>query len=157
MGKGALIPRRLEEHRWGGKVVFTGFFNLPGGEHVSAVLFNGSGALSKFNRMGGLRRRQCVLIRQGTAIDPDPNASEGAPYLHFVTEGYPETWIEGMDVYHNPHALHPLDSALLPGAAHHKLMAGGQVQTTLSGWKPVDSSTSVLTFPASPVPSARNQ
>jgi hypothetical protein len=59
-----------------------------------------------------------------------------------------------MDVYHNPHALHPLDPALLPGAAHHMLMAGGQVQTTLTGWKPVDSSTSVLTFPASPVPGA---
>ena len=82
-------------------------------------------------------------------MDPDPNASEGAPYLHFVTEGYPETWIEGMDVYHNPNALHLLDPALLPGAAHHKLMAGGHIQTTFTGWKPVASSTSTLTFPTS--------
>ena len=152
-----VIARQVEEHRWGGKVVQSGFFNLPGGEHVSAVLFNSGGTLSKFNRMGvcaGFGVDNVVLIRQGTAVDPDPNASEAAPYLHFVTEGYPETWIEGMDVYHNPNALHPLDPALLPGAAHHKLMAGGQVQTTLTGWKPVDSPTSVLTFPASPVPGA---
>jgi len=150
-----VIARQVEEHRWGGKVVQSGFFNLPGSEHVSAVLFNSGGTLSKFNRIGvcaGFGVDNVVLIRQGTAVDPDPNASEAAPYLHFVTEGYPETWIEGMDVYHNPNALHPLDPALLPGAAHHKLMAGGQVQTTLTGWKPVDSPTSVLTFPASPVP-----
>ena len=54
-----------------------------------------------------------------------------------------------MDVYRNPNALHPLDPALLPGAAHHKLMSCGQVQTTLTGWKPVDSPTSILTFPTS--------
>jgi hypothetical protein len=161
-GKGRLrvTPRQVEEHRWGGKVVPTGFFKLPDAEHVSAVLFNSGGTLSKFNRMGvcaGFGVDNVVLIRQGTAITPDPDASEGAPYLHFVTEGYPETWIEGMDVYHNPTALHPLDPALLPGAAHHRLMAGGQIQTTLTGWKPVDSSTSVLVFPANLAPSAASR
>jgi hypothetical protein len=109
-GRLRVTPRQVDEHRWGGKVVPAGFFNLPGGEHVSAVLFNSGGTLSKFNRMGvcaGFGLDNVVLIRQGTALDPDPNASEGAPYLHFVTEGYPETWIEGMDVYHNPNAVHP--------------------------------------------------
>jgi hypothetical protein len=151
-GRLAVIPRQVGEHRWGGKVVQSGFFNLPGSEHVSAVLFNSGGTISKFNRMGvcaGFGVDNVVLIRQGTAVDPDPNASEGIPYLHFVTEGYSETWIEGMDVYHNPNARHPLDPALLPGAAHHKLMADGKVQTTLTGWKPVDSPTSILTFPTS--------
>jgi selenocysteine lyase/cysteine desulfurase len=41
--------------------------------------------------------------------------------------------------------------------ARPRQAVGGQVQTTLTGWKPVDSSTSVLTFPASPVPGARDQ
>jgi hypothetical protein len=151
-GRLTVIPRQVGEHRWGEKVVQSGFFNLPGAEHVSAVLFNSGGTLSKFNRMGvctGFGVDNVILIRQGNAVDPDPNASEAAPYLHFVTDGYPETWIEGMDVYHNPNALHPLDPALLPGAAHHKLMSGGQVQTTVTGWKPVDSPTSILTFPTS--------
>ncbi len=156
-GRLEVIALQVAEHRWEGKVVPSGFFNLPSSEHVSAVLFNSGGTLSKFNRMGvcaGFGADNVVLIRSGTAVDPDPNASEGAPYLHFVTEGYPETWIEGMDVYHNPNALHPLDPALLPGAAHHKLMPDGQVQTTLTGWKPLDSPTSIITFPASPVPGA---
>jgi hypothetical protein len=155
-----VVARQVGEHRWGGKVVQSGFFYLPGGEHVSAVLFNSGGTLSTFNRMGvcaGFGADNVVLIRQGHAINPDPDASEAVPYLHFVTEGYPETWIEGMDVYHNPNALRPLDPELLPGAAHHKLAEGGQVQTTLDGWKPVDSTTSVLTFPASPRPGAADR
>lgn len=36
-----------------------------------------------------------------------------------VTEGYNETWIDGLNVFHNPKALYPLDQDLLPGAAHH--------------------------------------
>jgi hypothetical protein len=64
-----------------------------------------------------------------------------------VGEGYPETWIEGMDVFHNPNALHPLDPDLLPGAAHHRLVTDGQIETAASAWKPISSTTSVLAFP----------
>jgi hypothetical protein len=36
----------------GQKVIPSGFFDLPGPENVSAVLFSNSGTISKFNRMG---------------------------------------------------------------------------------------------------------
>jgi hypothetical protein len=148
---GQLIVKssRVEEHRWGNKVVPSGFFSQPGAENVSAVIFNSGGTISKFNRMGvsaGFGATNVVLIRRGTVWDPDPNASDAIPFMHIVTEGYPETWIEGMDVYHNPNALHPLDPELLPGAAHHRLMAGGQIETTATGWNPREASTSALTF-----------
>jgi hypothetical protein len=85
-----------------------------------------------------------ILIRSGTAVDLDPDASEPVKFVQFVTEGYPETWIEGMDVYHNPNALHPIDPDMLPGAAHHECMADGQIRTTTAAWKPFDSRTTAV-------------
>src|ERR1019366_5920566 len=125
-GEGRLTvgPHQITEHRWDTKVVPSGFFSLPDAEHVSAVIFNSGGTLAKFNRMGvraGFGTDNVILIHSGTAADPAPDASEPVKFVQFVTKGYPGTWVEGMDVYHNPNALHPLDPDLLPGAAHHEL------------------------------------
>jgi hypothetical protein len=68
----AVIPGQVGEHRWGGKVVQSGSFNLPGAEHVSAVLFNSGGTLSKFNRMGG-----CLAGLTGTVGLGAPAAGRG--------------------------------------------------------------------------------
>ncbi len=83
-------------------------------------------------------------MRQGTAIDPDPNASEPDMFLHVVNKEYVETWMEGMDVYHNPCALHPLDPELLPGAVHHRLLDDGRVESVADQWQPLASLTSIL-------------
>lgn len=150
-GRLIVVPTTIVEHRWNTKVVSSGFFSLPGAENVSAVIFNSGGTISKFNRMGvsaGFGADNVVLVRHGTAWDPDPNASDPVSFVDIVSEGYPETWIQGMDVYHNPNALHPLDPDLLPGAAHHRLIADGQIETTTSAWAPLESLTSTLTFPA---------
>lgn len=69
----------------------------------------------------GFGPENVILIREGFSVDHDPDASDPKPFVDVVREGYPETWIEGMDVYHNPNALHPLDPDVLPGAAHHHL------------------------------------
>ena len=90
-----------------------------------------------------------VLVRRGRAWDSDLNASDPVPFMHIVSEGYPETWVEGMDVYHNSNALRPLDRDLLPGAAHHRRIAEGQIETTTPiAWAPLWSMTSIVTFPA---------
>jgi hypothetical protein len=137
-------------HEWGSKKVQPGFFSFPGAENVSAVLFNSSGTISKFDRMGvaaGFGPLNVVLIRKGFAADPDPNASEPVPFLHVVSEGYQESWVEGTDVYHNPYATHPLEPGVLPGAAHHHLMANGLVETTAPSWQPLSSVTSIIVLP----------
>lgn len=144
-----VTPRRITEHKWGQKTVPSGFFSLPGAEHVSAVIFNSSATISKFNRMGvgaGFGSDKTVLIRKGFFADPDPQASQPQPYVHFVAKDDPETWIEGMDVYHNPRAKHPLEPRLLPDAAHHRLTEDGQIETQFRGWKPLQSRTSIMTF-----------
>jgi hypothetical protein len=150
-GRLVVKASRITEHRWGSKVVPSGFFSLPDAENISAVAFNSTGTISKFNRMGvcaGFGAENVVLIRHGHAWDPDPDADVPLPFVQVVTKENPETWIEGMDVFHNPNALHPLDPDLLPGAAHHRLLEDGQMETTSTAWKPMDSATTILTFRA---------
>lgn len=147
-----IVPIPVTEHKWGEKKVPSGFFSLPDAENVSAVIFNSSATLSKFNRMGvgaGFGSDDVVLIRRRYFADSNPDASSPKPYVHFVTQEDTETWIEGMDVYHNPRAAHPFDPDLLPGASHHRLVEGGGIETVSPRWKPLQSRTSILTLTGS--------
>jgi len=142
-------PRRVTEHRWGEKIIPSGFFDQPGAENVSAVLFNNSATLPKFNRMGfvaGFRSRRVRMIRNGFALNPDPNASMPIPFVHEVDEHYEEAWLEGLDVFHNPSALHPLDPRHFPTAVHHTLQPDGQVSTRrlTDAFHPLASITHIL-------------
>lgn len=142
-----ITPTKVENHRWGTKVVPSGFFSLPGAEHVSAVISNPSATISKFNRMGmiaGFGSNRVRMTRFGMAADVNPNAAKPKHFEQSVHDPtYRETWMEGMDVYHNPRALRPLDPAMLPGAAHHRLMEDGQVESLLPGWQPLSSMTQI--------------
>ncbi|HEX6208850.1 MAG TPA: hypothetical protein VF058_10910, partial [Actinomycetota bacterium] len=70
--------------------------------------------------------------------------------LHVVNKEYVENWMEGMDVYHNPRALHPLDPDMLPGAAHHRLLDDGQVESFVTQWQPLASLTSIMVLRGEP-------
>jgi hypothetical protein len=145
-GSLTIIPQRVTTHRWGTKEVPSGFFMLPGAENISAVIFNSSATLSKFNRIGhiaGFGSERVRLVRRGLAIDPEPYASEPKEFVQVVDDSYSESWIEGMDVYHNPRASYPLDPAMLAEAAHHHLLSDGQVESVLPAWQPLASITTV--------------
>lgn len=140
--------QKVERHRWGDKSIPSGFFDLPGAENVSAVLFSNSGTISKFNRMGllaGFGSRRVVLVRQGLAYDFDPEAAKPRPFRHVVNApGYVETWVEGLSVFHNPRARYPLKPAMLPGAAHHRLLPDGRIESLVAGWHPMTSVTLIF-------------
>jgi hypothetical protein len=145
-GRLHIQPMKVKQHEFGGKKpVPSGFFGLPGAEHVSAVLFSNSGTLSKFNRMGlltGFGSSRVRMARQGFAMDTNPNAAMPRPFLHQVHEpGYSETWCEGLEVHHNPRALVPLPLHALPGAVHHRLRTDDQTVTTGPEWQPLSSVT----------------
>ena len=72
----------------------------------------------------GLGAPGVTLIHAGLRLMPDEDQGV-ASFSAEVEEGYSESWIDGMDVYHNPNALHPLNSDSLPGAAHHRLTEHG--------------------------------
>jgi hypothetical protein len=138
----------VHEHRWDGKVIPSGFFALPDAQNVSAVLTNPQGTLSKFNRMGfvaGFGSRSIKIVRFGTHYVRDPNASRPRGFVRDVTDGsYSETWVEGMNVYHNPRAIRPLSPDLLLGAAHHFLEANGQVRSLVPQFHPYGTKTVIF-------------
>ncbi len=140
-----ILPRRVKTHRWGLKEIPSGFFDLPDAENVSALLFSNSGTISKFNRMGflaGFGSPRLRIERVGFVVDHDPNATEPKPFRRLVNDpDYEESWREGLDVWHNPRAKHPLDPPTLPGAAHHRLLADGQIQSMTPEWHPLSSRT----------------
>jgi hypothetical protein len=144
-GKLVITPFKVASHTWGKKVVPSGFFNLPGAENVSAVLFTNAGTVAKFDRIGllaGFGSKRVELLREGLAADPDPNASKPRPFRHRVNDAdYSETWVEGVDIYHNPNALHPFDPDLLPGATHSWLRVDGQIESIGPAWQPLSSRT----------------
>ena len=147
-GSAEVIASRVTEHVLGGKVVPSNFFALPGAEHVSAVIFNGTATLSKFNRMGvkvGFGSRDTVLVRHCTAADPTLGATKPLTTVEIMHEGCQETWVEGTDVYHNPDALHPLDEEMFPGAAHHRIGSDGRLVSSMPMWHPMSARTSILT------------
>jgi hypothetical protein len=150
-GELLVVPKKIESHQWGNKKVDSGFFNQPESEHISAVIRNTSGTLSKFNRIGviaGFGSDRVVLIREGTMVDHDSNASEPNSFRVRVQRGnYHETWLEGMDVFHNPNANCPLDAAALPGAAHHRCLNGGVIESITPQWHPIGSLTYIFVSP----------
>lgn len=115
-----IVTRPVAHHHWKGKTIDSGFFSYPDSENISAVIFNASGTLAKFNRIGvkvGLRSPRVTLIHAGLRISSDGQAEE--TFSGEVKEGYEEGWIDGLEVYHNPSALHPLNPDAFPTARHH--------------------------------------
>ncbi len=144
-GKLVITPRRIEEHRWGDKVIPSGFFDQPEAENVSAVFVNNSGTISKFNRMGlqgGFGSGKVLMMREGTAVDHDHDALEPKYFRAIVnSEGYTEQWIEGANIFHNPKALYPVPEEWFPGAAHHRILPNGQMLSTTPDFHPFGSIT----------------
>lgn len=144
---GTLIirPRQIQEHRWQNRRAASGFFNLPNAENVSAVLFSNSGTISKFSRMGllaGFGADRLRLVRIGAAVNADPNADAPLAFRHNVNDpAYRETWREGIDIWHNPNARHPLSPNVLPGVAHHRLLPDGTSEHFVPPWHPLASMT----------------
>lgn len=156
-GTSEIVSQRIERYEWQGKVLPAGFFDQPDTEHVSAVLANPGGTISKFNRMGflaGFGSRTIGMVRggicyRGNVIPESFSAKVDAPE-------YRETWCEGVSVYHNPNALQPLPEFAIPGAAQHTVR-DGRIVASMPDFFPIGSQTFILVpeggEPASPRPS----
>lgn len=124
---GMVITDPVTSHSWGTKTIPSNFFSLPDAEHISAVIANPSGTLSKFTRMGfltGFGDRELRIVRRGIAFQGD-DATFPTPFVREVSASdYQESWCEGLAVYHNPQAKIPLPEEALPQAGHFKVLAG---------------------------------
>ncbi len=144
-GSLTITATKIGKHTWGNKKILSGFFSLPEAENISAVIFNNSATISKFNRMGliaGFGSPRVRMFRKGTVVNHDPNASRAREFVVEVDpSSYKESWIEGMDVFHNPRAKHSLDPDCLPAAAHHRVLGDGLVESVTPEWHPLGSLT----------------
>lgn len=120
-----LIVSNVErtDHTWEGKTIPSGFFKQPNAEHISAVISNPLGTISKFNRMGvgaGFGIDGVQMILTGTRHDHDPNAAVPKRFvLRVRPDKWDEPWCGGLNVFHNPRALHPLKRDVFRDCAQH--------------------------------------
>ena len=145
LGNISIFPVRISEHSWQGKKIPSGFFNIPDAKYISAVIFSNDASLGKFNRMGLVNNfspEGSEMIREGLAFDDD--TSWPKPFrLKVESRYYSEKWSEGLEIYHNPHALYPLDKEAFPYAAHSYQSADGTIDTFMPKFHPIASITKV--------------
>lgn len=152
-GELIISPLKIETHEFNGKIIPSGFFFQPDAENVSAILTSSSGTISKFNRMGflaGFGRDEVIkIIYFGERHDHDPNASLPLKFVIDISEDeYTENWADGISMFHNPNAIHPIDEELFPQIAHHKFV-NGQIVSSIPDFFPHSSMTIVLSQEAS--------
>lgn len=145
-GAAVLRPGTNNQLKWKNKEIPSGFFTLPDAEHVSAVISNATGTLSKFNRKGiqaGFGVDDVVVRHVQVRVN---HGSEAGVDLHsgVVSELDKETWVDGMSVYHNPNALHPLSMDELHGARHVWVDDDGVLQQKVPDGYLLQSSTAVV-------------
>ena len=91
-------------------------------EHVSAIMFSPCGTLPKFNRMGvqaGYGNGKNKLFQIKMCYNTEQNAVLPNVIGELVTDTCHETWADGIQIFHNPFAVIPLDPAFFPHAGHH--------------------------------------
>lgn len=130
-GRLVIDTEPVATHRVGAKEVPSNFFAQPGAEHVSAVLYTNAGTASKFTRMGyqaGLHRGNLILLRRGVTWDLSPDAAEPVKFAYRLDEAVEdEPWGSGVEVFHNPRALHPISDEFFADAAQTRLEGGAPV------------------------------
>ena len=112
-GSRRVTQEKIETHSWLGKTIPSGFFTLPDSENISAVLFNNSATIPKFNRMGklaGLGSKDIIMFRQGYMFNPEPNAFDPIPFsMDIDSPDYQESWSDSLIMFHNPYAVNPIN------------------------------------------------
>jgi len=133
---------KIPAHQHGNKVIPSGYFDLPGAENVSAVIFSNEGTISKFNRMAfrfdkypGVR-----MIRVGSCMDFNPAATVPQAFGWLVGH-FPEEWGHGVSVYHNPNALQPIPVEYFEGFSGRHWFEAGRYENLFRDFSPYSSLT----------------
>jgi hypothetical protein len=136
---GELFVRAVKggDHIYKSKSIETGFFDLPGAENISAVVFSNAGTLAKFDRMGvaaGFLPKDHKYFRVGLRYNPDPNAVHPVPFSEEISrDDYVEYWSDELQIFHNPKATIPLGEHIFGGVTQHFFKDGQQLTLTPDG------------------------
>jgi hypothetical protein len=76
------------------------------------------------------------MILKGVMHDHDPNAAVPKEFaMKIIPNRWDEPWCGGLNVFHNPRALHPLDPRIFNGYAQH-FDEGGNIRAYLPEFHP---------------------
>ena len=133
---------KVATHKHGDKEIPSGFFDLPGAENVSAVVFSNEGTIMKFNRMGFRfeKYREVRMVRVGFTMDFNPAATAPAAFGYLVGD-FDEEWGHGMSVYHNPNATHPVPVNFFEGFSGRHWFENGNYENLFRDFSPYSSVT----------------
>ena len=146
-GQLIVSPIKIDFHEHNGKSIPSGFFFTENAEHVSAVMFSSTGTISKFIRMGklaGFGDPAVKVLYGGACHKHDKNSALPDQFFFEIDENYEETWGEGISIFHNPKALHPLSRDVFPSVAHHYMQEDGQIVSLLPEFHPYNGLTTML-------------
>ncbi len=135
---------KIAAHKHGDKEIPSGFFDLPGAENVSAVIFSNEGTIPKFNRMGFDfdKHRGVRMTRVGMMMDFDPVATVPTTFGYLVGD-FNEEWGHGMSVFHNPNAKHPIPVGFFEGFSGRHWFENGQYENLFRDFSPYSSLTAM--------------
>ncbi|PIP96612.1 MAG: hypothetical protein COW00_02900 [Bdellovibrio sp. CG12_big_fil_rev_8_21_14_0_65_39_13] len=146
-GELKIIPKKINNHSWEGKTILSGFFDLPGAENISAVLFTNTATIPKFNRMGFLAEFGDIdtqMLRIGEYYDHDSNAVIPKEFSVPIELGkYSEEWAEGVMLYHNPNANIKIPFEFFDKFSH-SVVLDGEWLAKLREFTPLSSKTIFL-------------
>lgn len=138
---------KVEIHKTCDKEIPSNFFGLPDSEYISAVVFTNSGTLAKFSRMGflhGYGNKSYKLIRFGTCYNNHPDAMDPSLFRYDLEQPpFVESWSNGLSVFLNPNARHPLPAHYF-GDVNYYMIDDGLLATKVASWSAVSSITKVL-------------
>lgn len=122
-GELIIEPIKIENYeKANGTKIPAGFFNDPNNNYISGILFSSVATLSKFNRLGkqaGLGSNNNRLVRNVILFNHEKNADKPIAKRYIVDENCDETWSEGMTLYHNPNAIHPINPEMFDEKIAH--------------------------------------
>lgn len=114
------VFEEIDKHEWKGKKIPSNFFEQPDSEYVSAVLFSNNATITAFNRMGqlaGICEEKFPMIRQCILHNPDSPEPIVKSY-NIDSDEYEEAWSDGLIMYHNPNAKHPVSDEMFGDISH---------------------------------------
>lgn len=82
-----------------------GFFNDDRMRHISAVLFSCTATWGKVDSLSAQTKGRRTIVQTVWGSDPDGRPAMRAGYAEEIGE----TLTDGLQIYHNPYALNPLD------------------------------------------------
>lgn len=146
-GKISIKSKRIEKHELGPKVIPSGFFDQPGCENISAIIFTNSGTYPKFARMGyqhGIENKSLNIFRKGFAYSPNEDAMDPT-YFSYNMDSPPsvESWGQGCIILHNPKCLFPVPLTFFQSIVNG-FIENDNFTTQHEGWHPYNSQTAIL-------------